>query len=85
MLIQRNILDFLIVDTIHESLFTSGTIHAGTVHGGTIHAGTVHGGTIHENCFWVFGFVARVRVRADNVFKGKVNNKTNSRESDLLY
>jgi hypothetical protein len=51
-----------------------------TVHDGTVHDGTVHGGTIHENCFWVFGFVARVRARADNVFKGKVNNKINSRE-----
>jgi len=59
-LIRENILDFLIVGTIHESLFT---------------AGTVHGGTIHGNCFWVFDFVARVRARADNVFKGKVNNR----------
>ena len=41
----------------------------------TVHGGTVHGGTIHENYFWVFGFVARVRARADNVFKGKVNNR----------
>ena len=28
-----------------------------------------------KNCFWIFGFVARVRARADNVFKGNVNNK----------
>ena len=42
-------------------------------------------GTIHENYFWIFGFVARVRARADNVFKGNVNNKRNSREYDHLY
>ena len=28
-----------------------------------------------KNCFWIFGFVARVRARADNVFKGNVNNR----------
>ena len=33
------------------------------------------GGTVHENCFWIFGFVARIRARADNVFKENVNNR----------
>ena len=28
-----------------------------------------------KNCFCVFGFVAGVRARADNVFKGNVNNR----------
>ena len=36
-------------------------------------------GTVHENCFWIFDFVARVRARADNVFKGNVNRERNSR------
>ena len=31
--------------------------------------------TVYEKLFWIFGFVARVRARADNVFKGNVNNK----------
>ena len=42
----------------------------------TVHGGTVHGVTIHEKLFLdFFGFVARVRARADNVFKGNVNDK----------
>ena len=49
------------------------TIHGGTVHGLLFTAVLFTG--IHENCFWVFGFLARVRARADNVFKGNVNNR----------
>ena len=37
--------------------------------------GTVHDGYCSQNCFWIFGFVARVRARANNVFKGNVNNR----------
>ena len=51
-------------------LFTTCTVHGG-------HCSLVTG---HENCFWIFDFVARVRARADNVFKGNVNNRENSRE-----
>ena len=73
LLIRGSILDFLIAVTIH----VGGTVHVGTLFtlGHCSRRGTVHAGTIHENCFWVFGFVARVRARADNVFKGKVNNR----------
>ena len=46
-----------------------------TIHDGYCSWVTVHGGTIHENCFWNFWFLARVRARADNVFKGNVNNR----------
>ena len=62
----------------------------GTVHmAGTIQVATVHDGYCSQ---WVlfldFWFVARVRARADNVFKGNVNNKRNCREYseyDQLY
>ena len=43
--------------------------------GGTIYELLFTAGTVHGSCFWIFGFVARVRARADNVFKGKVNNR----------
>ena len=56
--------------------------------GGTVHvAGTIHTTLImaveERWCLRVLGFWyfrARVRTRADNVFKENVNNKRNSRE-----
>ena len=49
---------------------------------------TVHGLLFTKNCFWIFDFLARVRARADNVFKGNVNNREYDREYseyDQLY
>ena len=64
------------------ALFTTGTVHGGTVHGGTVHGSYCSRGTVHRVLFTgycsrkaVFGFLARVRARADNVFKGNVNNR----------
>jgi hypothetical protein len=51
----------------------------------TIHESLFTTGTVHKTVFGFLIFVARVRARADNVFKGKVNNKRNSREYDQLY
>ena len=42
-------------------------------------------GTVHGNWFLDFWFVARVRARADNVFKGNINNRENRVEYDQLY
>ena len=49
----------------------------GTVHGGTIYSGGVLFTKTVCGFFW---FVARVMARADNVFKGNVNNRESSRE-----